>query len=264
MASAAGFISAQWNGADTFSIIARLAPLALAISTARSTADLLPDTTTCPPPLSLATSQTSPCAASAATAVAASNSSPSKRRHRAGADRHRLLHGAAANAQKLRGVGDGEGAGRRQRRIFAERMAGDELRVALEIDAGLRFEHAHRRERNRHQRRLRVLGEGELVGRPVPHGRGELFAERRVDLVEHRPRRRKSFRQRLAHADRLAALARKYKGCRHCPILSQIGPKGPNIAASVKPRGLAAPPRELNSDQKLAFWPKTPINPAFR
>ena len=61
-----------------------------------------------------------------------------QRRHRAGADRHRLLHGAAANAQQPRGVGDGERAGRRQRRIFAERMAGDELRVALEIDRRLR------------------------------------------------------------------------------------------------------------------------------
>ena len=132
-----------------------------------------------------------------------------------------------------------------------------------EIDAGFRFEHAHRRERNRHQRRLRILGQRQLVGRPLPHDRGELFAERRVDLVEHRARGRESFGQRLAHADRLAALARKHEGCRHCLILSQIGPKGPNIAASVKPKGLLTA-QELNSDRKLAFCPKTPINPAFR
>ena len=44
--SAAGCINAQWNGADTGKSIARLAPLALAISTARSTAALLPETTT--------------------------------------------------------------------------------------------------------------------------------------------------------------------------------------------------------------------------
>src|SRR6266496_3255580 len=37
IASAAGPISAQWNGADTGSISARLAPLVLAISIARST-----------------------------------------------------------------------------------------------------------------------------------------------------------------------------------------------------------------------------------
>ena len=37
IASAAGCISAQWNGAETGSITARLAPAALASSTARST-----------------------------------------------------------------------------------------------------------------------------------------------------------------------------------------------------------------------------------
>src|SRR5215813_2956515 len=46
IASAAGCISAQWKGADTGRIIARLAPLVFAISTARSTAALLPETTT--------------------------------------------------------------------------------------------------------------------------------------------------------------------------------------------------------------------------
>ena len=75
--SAAGRIKAQWKGADTGSSMARLAPLLLAISTARSTAALSPDTTTWPAPLSLAAWQTWPCAASAATAAAASNSSPS-------------------------------------------------------------------------------------------------------------------------------------------------------------------------------------------
>ena len=54
MASAAGCIKAQWNGAETVSIMARLAPFCLAISTARSTAALSPDTTTWPPPLSFA------------------------------------------------------------------------------------------------------------------------------------------------------------------------------------------------------------------
>ena len=76
IASAAGRISAQWNGALTGSGSARLAPLALAISIARSTAALLPETTTCPGALSLATPQTSPCAASAATSSTAGRSSP--------------------------------------------------------------------------------------------------------------------------------------------------------------------------------------------
>ena len=46
MASAAGCMSAQWKGADTGSMMARLAPFALAISAQRSTAALEPETTT--------------------------------------------------------------------------------------------------------------------------------------------------------------------------------------------------------------------------
>src|SRR4030095_1332167 len=57
--SAAGCISAQWKGADTGRSIARLAPLVLAISIARSTARFEPEMTTCPPPLSLAAWHTS-------------------------------------------------------------------------------------------------------------------------------------------------------------------------------------------------------------
>ena len=83
-----------------------------------------------------------------------------------------------------------EGAGGGQRRIFAERMAGDERRVAREIEAGLGLQHAQGRERHRHQRRLGVLGQRQRVGRALPHERGELLAERRVDLVEHGARRR--------------------------------------------------------------------------
>ena len=82
-------------------------------------------------PLSFAAWQTSPCAASAATATAASKSSPSSAAMAPDADRHGLLHGLAARAQKPRRIGDGERACRGQRRIFAERMAGDELGIAL-------------------------------------------------------------------------------------------------------------------------------------
>ena len=52
--AAAGCINAQWNGADTGSSKARLAPRARAISNARSTAARWPDTTTCAGSLSLA------------------------------------------------------------------------------------------------------------------------------------------------------------------------------------------------------------------
>ena len=44
---------------------------------------------------------------------------------------------------------------------------------------------------------------------PFPHDRGELLAQRLVHFVEHVARRGEIVGQRLAHADGLAALARK-------------------------------------------------------
>lgn len=70
MASAAGAIRRQWNGAETLSITARLMPRPVAMPTARSTAGRSPESTTWPPPLSLATSQTAPSPASSAAASA--------------------------------------------------------------------------------------------------------------------------------------------------------------------------------------------------
>ena len=46
-------------------------------------------------------------------------------------------------------------------------------------------------------------------GIALEHQRRELFAERFVHFLEHRPRRCKSVEKRLAHADRLRPLARK-------------------------------------------------------
>ncbi len=186
--SAAGCISAQWKGADTGSSMARLAPLVLAISTARSTAALSPDTTTWPPPLSLAAWQTCPCAASAATAAAASNSSPISAAM-APTPTGTAFCMACPRVRNSRAVSATVKApARGERRIFAERMAGDELRVAREIETGFRLQHAHGGERDRHQRRLGVLGERERLGRAFEDDGAQLVAERLVDLVEDLPR----------------------------------------------------------------------------
>ena len=61
-------------------------------------------------------------------------------------------------------------------------MAGDELRVALEIEAGFALQHAQGRERDRHQRRLGVFGERQRLGRALEHDGGELGAERLVNF----------------------------------------------------------------------------------
>ena len=55
----------------------------------------------------------------------------------------------------------------------------------------------------------------------------ELVAERLVDLVEHPPRDREGLRERLAHADSLAALPRKHVRRRHLLTPQNFGPKTP-------------------------------------
>ena len=74
--SAAGAISAQWNGALTANSTARLAPCSCASATARPTAPACPATTICPPPLRFAGDTTSPCPASVQTASTASGDRP--------------------------------------------------------------------------------------------------------------------------------------------------------------------------------------------
>ena len=65
-----------------------------------------------------------------------------QRRHRPDANRHGFLHGAAANAQQPRRIGDRQRLSGRERRIFAQRMPCHIGYVALEIDTGLCFERA--------------------------------------------------------------------------------------------------------------------------
>ena len=149
---------------------------------------------------------------------------PEQCRHRAGADRHRLLHRKAAGTQQARGIADAEAAGGGKRGIFAERMAGDEGRIPPHGKARLGLQHPQRGDRDRHQGRLGIFGELEGFGRAVPDDGGQLLAERRIDLVEYRPRGRKGLRQGLAHADRLGTLSRKRKCSRHRRSLIRMGP----------------------------------------
>ena len=108
-----------------------------------------------------------------------------------------------------------QAAGGGKRRIFAERMAGHEGGIALEIEPGLGLQHADRREADRHQGRLGVGRQGQVLGRPLPHEGGELLGEGLVHLVENGPGLREGIGQGLAHADRLAALPGKNECARH-------------------------------------------------
>ena len=184
MASAAGCISAQWKGALTLSGMKRRTPCALASCAARSMALLAPEITACVGSLSLASWHTSPCAASAASFSRHLLADAQQRRHRALPDRHGRLHGLAADLQQPRGIGDAERAGRGKRGIFAERVAGDELDLVGEAEALLRLEHAHHRQRDGHQRGLRILGQRQGLERALEHD-----ARRASGPARHRPRR---------------------------------------------------------------------------
>src|SRR5260221_3039154 len=111
--------------------------------------------------------------------------------------------------------------------MFCERMAGHESRVARKIDAGLRLQRADGRERRRHQCGVCVLRQRQGLGRPFPDDAGEVLAQCRIDLLEHRACRPKGVGEGLAHADHLAALARKYESERHSLPLMRSGPKTP-------------------------------------
>ena len=99
----------------------------------------------------------------------------------------------------------------------------------------LRLERPQRREAHRHQRRLGVARARQRILRPLEDDRGELLAERLVDLVEDRARRRNRVGQRLAHADGLAPLAGEKKCGRHRSFRVSLRGDHTAGARSVKP-----------------------------
>ncbi len=93
-------------------------------------------------------------------------------------------------------------------------MAGDEGGLG-DLDAEFRLERPHRRQAHRHQRRLGVLGEGEVLDRTFLHQPEQSLIQRVVDFLEHLAGGREGLGQLGAHADSLAALAGKGEGEAH-------------------------------------------------
>ena len=75
----------------------------------------------------------------------------------------------------------------------------------------------------RHDRRLGIFGELELVLRPVPHQPEQVLAERLIDFVENVVRGSARFGERGAHADRLAALPGKMNARIFAPAMNRRG-----------------------------------------
>jgi hypothetical protein len=142
-----------------------------------------------------------------------------QRRHRAFADRDSRLHRLPAQFQQARRRGEIERFRPAQRRIFAQRVPGDIIALIGQAKPALLFQYAQRRDGIRHDRRLRVLGQCQITLWPVAHDTEQMLAQRLVDFLKHMFRMAARLRQRLAHADRLAALPRKDECAHDDPLI---------------------------------------------
>jgi hypothetical protein len=86
---------------------------------------------------------------------------------------------------------------------------------AFDTDTKLGLQDAHRRQADGHERRLGVLGQGQILDRTFAHEAGQLLAQRIVDLLENLSRRGEGVRQFSAHPDRLTTLAGKEESKTH-------------------------------------------------
>src|SRR5438552_3958227 len=131
---------------------------------------------------------------------------PHDRRHRARPHRHGILHQRAPLAHDAYRIGEPQGAGHDERRVFPETVARGER--GLEAAFGAR---GGRRDRRREDRGLGVGGQREVRLRTLEHEPRQVEAERLVRLLEDRLRARGCRVEPLAHPDRLRALAGEEK-----------------------------------------------------
>jgi hypothetical protein len=157
-------MSAQWNGAETGSGTARLAPAALHFSDARATAAAWPAITTWPWRVHVGRGHDLPVRRLAARAFDRGEIEAENRGHRADTDRNGLLHVLAAAPHGPQRVLERERLGRDERRVLAEAVAGH----ALGPDAS-GHERPQRRGARRQDRRLRVRRELQLRLGPSKH-----------------------------------------------------------------------------------------------
>src|SRR4030095_17077775 len=93
-------------------------------------------------------------------------------------------------------------------------MTSDELGRVAKLDAASPRQRREYGNRMRHDRRLGVFRQLELVLRPLAHQLDQILPKRLINLGEHIVRRAARLRESCAHADGLAALPGK-KECAH-------------------------------------------------
>ena len=138
---------------------------------------------------------------------------PQQSRHRADTHRHRRLHRLTACPQQTCCISNAQRSSRRKRGIFAQRVT-RHIRRGLNRDT-FRLKRAHGCQRRRHQGRLRVLCQGQLVLLPFPDQRTQLFAKRLIDFFKHSFGFGIGIGKRLPHSDCLRTLSRKNECSAH-------------------------------------------------
>ena len=173
-----------------------------------------------------------------------------QRRHSTHARRHRGLHRRAAQPQQTSGIGQAQAAGGAQGGIFAKAVPGHKRCLVGQPHPGFIFQHAKAGNAHRHDRRLGIGGEGQFLFRPFPHQPRQAFAQCFVNFFEHGTGVGAGMGKALAHAHRLAALARKDEsangpspdGSRCAPpirrFIAPMQPPGPNGCDTEVNRGV--------------------------
>src|SRR5436190_2829591 len=134
--------------------------------------------------------------------------------HRAHTHRYSILHVLTALANQPDGVGKFEGTCNHQRRVFAQAVARDKIRLHA-----LFLGHPRRRHRDRENGRLRVGGQLQLLGGALKAKLREREAEGRVSFFENRTGGSKRLCQLPPHPRNLRPLAGKKEsrlGLNHC------------------------------------------------
>ena len=146
---------------------------------------------------------------------------PQNRCHGPFANGYRRLHGLAAQAQQFGRVGNRQRTHGRQRGIFAQRVTSDKAAMVLERDAEFSFQRPNRCQRDRHQRRLGVLGQLQIIVRAFEHQRRKVLAQGFINFIKDRAGRWKGLGKVFAHSDFLAALTGEHKSSHDALFRSQ-------------------------------------------
>src|SRR5262249_34152201 len=156
---------------------------------------------------------------------------------------HCLLHGLATRPQKTRCIRHSECTGGSERGIFAERVTGDKLHLAREIQSRFALEYTQDGKRDGHKGRLGIFRKRQCFGRSFEDNGAELAAECSINFIKYLSCGGEICCKGLAHPDYLAALPRKYESDRHarCPLMfrTKIAPKDTAPTPHVKPKRVA-------------------------